>query len=235
VALQVYACVVIGHLSGVFLSVASELSLAKVAVPRVAVLPEELQRIYAPVASMLLKALLVGMSSSLLPVIVTFTVMLWTGTLSSTFGLTVGALSVMATTPMSVCFNAMQPVLQGCVAAVEMTHGAADVSARAAENVRLGDHMANAAKSFSAGSSSLVALSLFAAFSHIAEVSSLDLFQDPQVLPGLLVGSVMPFLFSALTMMTLDAVSKNLFFHVSSKESDAAMNILEVRRPGFVV
>lgn len=41
--------------------------------------------------------------------------------------------------------------------------------------------------------------------SHL-QVTSIDLMANPQVLPGVLLGSAMPFLFSALTMMTLSTV-----------------------------
>jgi hypothetical protein len=52
-----------------------------------------------------------------------------------------------------------------------------------------------------------------------------------------MLGSVVPFLFSGLTVMTLDAVSRNLVLHVSTNEAAARMNVLKVpsrrrARPG---
>lgn len=108
-------------------------------VPQVltAFVPKEAARVVTPVAGVLMRALLVGMSSSLLPVIVTFTVILWTGQLSGSVGVTVGALSIVVTCPMVMCYNAMLPVLSTGLSILEMT-GKQSVD-RAQRNANVGE------------------------------------------------------------------------------------------------
>jgi K(+)-stimulated pyrophosphate-energized sodium pump len=215
------------------MSVAAELSasVATVSPPKgyATKLPKELRRVVTPVASVLMRALMVGMSSSLLPVVMTFLVILWTGSMSSSFGVTVGALSVVATCPMAMCFNAMQPVLSSALSIMQMTEHTDRSVARAKANAAIGLRVSNTMHGFTAGASAIVSFSLFIASARIFEVESIDLMLDPQVLPGLLLGSVMPFVFSALTMMTLSTVSKNMYHHVSCNEADAQMNLEHVR------
>ena len=222
----------IGHVSGLFLSVAAELTAAEMMPVKQAydtIIPKDVQRVDTPVASLVMKAVLVGMSSSLLPVAMTFVVLLWTSTLSSSFGITVGALSVIVTCPMAMCYCSLQPVLASTLSMMQLTNRPEDAVQRAMDNASVGEQMTNAIRGFTAGSSSIVSFSLFIASARIIEVSSIDLMLDPQVLPGLLLGSIMPFVFSALTMMTLETVSKNIYYHVSSTDEDAGANILEVR------
>lgn len=66
--------------------------------------------------------------------------------------------------------------------------------------------VSSAMKGFTSSASAVVSFSLFIASARIFEVKSIDLMANPQVLPGLLLGTVMPFIFSALTMMTLGTV-----------------------------
>jgi Na+/H+-translocating membrane pyrophosphatase len=56
----------------------------------------------------------------------------------------------------------------------------------------------------------LTALSLLAAFEDKAQVDSVDI-SDPVVLSGMLIGSMLPYLFSALTMLSVQKVRQNQF------------------------
>ena len=49
-----------------------------------------------------------------------------------------------------------------------------------------------------------------------------------QVLPGLVLGSAFPFLFSTLTMLTITAVSKNVLHYVSTHVDGASIDVLKV-------
>ena len=78
--LQIYGCAAIGHLSGLAMAVTADLSQLK-SVPKVAqraaaLVPGALRRVVAPVAGVVLRAVVVGLSSSLMPVLMAFTVCL---------------------------------------------------------------------------------------------------------------------------------------------------------------
>jgi K(+)-stimulated pyrophosphate-energized sodium pump len=68
----------------------------------------------------------------------------------------------------------------------------------------VGNTTAAIGKGFAIGSAALTALALFSSYAQVAKLSEISLL-DPTVIVGLLVGAMLPFLFSALTM---DAVGR---------------------------
>jgi len=63
----------------------------------------------------------------------------------------------------------------------------------------VGNTTAAIGKGFAIGSAALTALALFVSYAQIADIAAIDLL-EPLVVVGLLIGGVMPFLFSAQTM-----------------------------------
>jgi len=63
----------------------------------------------------------------------------------------------------------------------------------------VGNTTAAIGKGFAIGSAALTALALFVSYAQIADIAAIDLL-EPLVVAGLLIGGVMPFLFSAQTM-----------------------------------
>jgi K(+)-stimulated pyrophosphate-energized sodium pump len=66
----------------------------------------------------------------------------------------------------------------------------------------LGNTTAAIGKGFAIGSAALTALALFAAYAQTVKIDTIDIMQ-PMVIIGLLIGSIMPFFFSALTMQAV--------------------------------
>ena len=68
----------------------------------------------------------------------------------------------------------------------------------------VGNTTAAIGKGFAIGSAALTALALFVSFTNAVNVSVIDI-MDPKVIVGLLIGGMLPFIFSAITM---ESVSK---------------------------
>jgi len=68
----------------------------------------------------------------------------------------------------------------------------------------VGNTTAAIGKGFAIGSAALTALALFASYSQVVGLKSIDIL-DPRVIAGLFIGSLLPYLFSAMTM---EAVGK---------------------------
>ena len=66
----------------------------------------------------------------------------------------------------------------------------------------VGNTTAAVGKGFAIGSAALTALALFVSYSQIAKLTAIDLLM-PQVVAGLFIGGMLPFLFSALTMRSV--------------------------------
>jgi Na+/H+-translocating membrane pyrophosphatase len=69
----------------------------------------------------------------------------------------------------------------------------------------LGNTTAATGKGFAIGSAVLTALSLLAAFAQQSGVDAADI-KEPVVLAGILLGAMLPFLFSALSMLSVQKV-----------------------------
>lgn len=69
----------------------------------------------------------------------------------------------------------------------------------------LGNTTAATGKGFAIGSAVLTALSLLSAFTTKAQVGQVNI-NDPVVLSGVLIGAMLPFLFAALTMLSVQKV-----------------------------
>jgi K(+)-stimulated pyrophosphate-energized sodium pump len=77
----------------------------------------------------------------------------------------------------------------------------------------LGNTTAATGKGFAIGSAVLTALALLAAYMDAAGIENLNML-TPTVLPGLLIGAMLPFLFSALTMTAVGKAAKQIVLEV---------------------
>jgi Na+/H+-translocating membrane pyrophosphatase len=166
-----------------------------------------LARLLQPVTGGVLKALTVGMSSSMVPIVVIFSILLSCGNTGGTWGITLAGVSMMATSIVSVAYSALSPILSGAYHLFCISRHAEELLTEADALTWIGDSAANSVKGFTAGAASLVSFCLFFTFVQAAGVDSIDIMTDPQVLPGLMLGSTMPNVFAAMTLGTLSQVS----------------------------
>ncbi|PRP75325.1 hypothetical protein PROFUN_05636 [Planoprotostelium fungivorum] len=225
---QLYGCIVIGHCSRIVMIVMAEITTSKNIKGEGDLDSSDRAQIHTikeeetHLLGLLLKALLIGMSSSLTPVFIVFIVLLSTGYLAGQFGISIAVLSMMATENTSMCYNAVSSVFSASRRVAEMTCQGPSVIDKCISLESLGHRCASVVKFFSTGSSALVSFSLFVAVAYRAGPDSVDLMKDPQVLPGLVLGAMVPFLFSSLTMMTLSQVAKSITARASFEDAAAA-------------
>jgi K(+)-stimulated pyrophosphate-energized sodium pump len=94
-----------------------------------------------------------------------------------------------------------------------MSHLPEEVRHRTDALDSLGNTTAATGKGFAIGSAVLTALALIAAYVSAAKIESLDILA-PTMLPGLLIGAMMPYLFSALTMMAVGKAAHEIVLEV---------------------
>jgi len=129
---------------------------------------------------------------------------------AGTYGVSVAAVGMMAITGMIISSDAYGPI-------ADNAKGCAEVAHEGAETIRVCDRLDAAgntskaiAKGFAVGAAALTVLALFSAYSETVGAKLLDL-RQPGVFVGVLIGSMMPPLFSALTILS---VSRNAFVMV---------------------
>jgi K(+)-stimulated pyrophosphate-energized sodium pump len=77
----------------------------------------------------------------------------------------------------------------------------------------VGNTTAAVGKGFAVGSAALTALALFVSYSQIANLQAIDLLK-PEVVAGLLIGGMLPMLFSALTMNSVGKAANQMIEEV---------------------
>ena len=142
------------------------------------------------------------MLSTLIPGVVIVVAMWMANELASTYGVALAAVGMLSTLGITLATDAYGPVADNAGGIAEQAHLDPLVRERTDALDSLGNTTAATGKGFAIGSAVLTALALMAAYSQVSDVEAFDLL-NTNVLMGLLVGSMMPFLFSALTMQAV--------------------------------
>ena len=126
---------------------------------------------------------------------------------AGTYGVSVAAVGMLAITGMIISADAYGPIVDNAKGCAEVAHESEEVI-RVADRLDAAGNTAKAiTKGFAIGAAALTVLALFAAYAETVGVDVLDL-RSPGVVVGLLLGAMVPPLFSALTILS---VGRNAF------------------------
>ncbi len=173
-------------------------------------------------ATTIIQGIAVGMMSTVLPVLtVAMAILLsiWLGykadgtIAAGLYAVALAGVGMLSTLGVTLATDAYGPVADNAGGIAEMSGLPKEVRHRTDALDSLGNTTAATGKGFAIGSAVLTALALLAAYVTAAKIDNLNIL-GPTMLPGILIGAMMPYLFSALTMMAVGKAAHEIVLEV---------------------
>lgn len=120
------------------------------------------------------------------------------------YGVSLAALGMLSNLPLSLAIDGYGPISDNAGGIAEMAGMGEEVRERTDGLDAAGNTTAAIGKGFAIGSAALVSLSLYGGFLHNAQLSESDIsLKRADIFAGLLVGAMLPYLFSAFTIRSV--------------------------------
>ncbi len=201
----VFAAIVVGTVVGAIMSVVTEYFTAMGKKPVLSIVRQS----STGHATNIIAGLSVGMKSTVIPILTLAGGIMASYYFAGLYGVAIAAAGMMATTAMQLAIDAFGPIADNAGGIAEMSQLPPEVRERTDNLDAVGNTTAATGKGFAIASAALTALALFAAFVGIAGIDRIDIYKA-NVLAGLFVGGMIPFIFSALCIQAVGRAAMDM-------------------------
>ena len=206
-SMDVFFSIVVGSLVGAVMSIVTEYYTAMGKGPVKSIIKQSA----TGHATNIIGGLAVGMKSTVIPILTLASGIIASYYFAGLYGVAIAAAGMMATTAMQLAIDAFGPIADNAGGIAEMSQLPPEVRERTDNLDAVGNTTAATGKGFAIASAALTSLALFAAFVGIAmpDNQHIDIYKA-NVLAGLFVGGMIPFIFSALCIQAVGKAAMDM-------------------------
>ncbi len=203
--MDVFWAIVVGTVVGAIMSIVTEYYTAMGKKPVMSIVRQSA----TGHATNIIGGLSVGMKSTVIPILTLAAGIVVSYYFAGLYGVAIAAAGMMSTTAMQLAIDAFGPIADNAGGIAEMSQLPPEVRERTDNLDAVGNTTAATGKGFAIASAALTALALFAAFVGMAGIDRIDIYKA-NVLAGLFIGAMIPFIFSALCIQAVGKAAMDM-------------------------